>query len=325
MNPSLETVWRELRPHLEWADGFNLVLLFADQPAPVETLRDRLDVSLHWRTLRLRVLDPESPTALVGLADKILTPRAGFGPLWVELWRQAEDPAWRQARTTLLHRLNERRGRLESVVRQPLVLVLPIAERSSIYALAPDLWAVRSFTAQLPGPNPTKMSYANPVIRYFVSYAHDDRHLKDGLMNPLKQFLDAANEYSFVTWDDTEILAGEGWHEMIQEAIVSCQLGLLMVSPAFLGSKYIQDHELRYFIDSNITVPGLEKRVIPVALKPIPFDYSMDLNGLEKLQFFRSKAGKTFQSCQTNNTREEFALELFQHIIKVVKRYAYYH
>jgi len=164
MNPSLVTVWRKLRPHLEWANGFNLVFLFADHPAAVETLRSRLDDSLHLRTLRLRVLNPESPTALVGLADEILTPRAGFGPLWVELWRQAEDQAWQQARTTLLHSLNERRGKLENVVRQPLVLILPTAERNHVYIMAPDLWAIRSFTGQLDAPTTVALTHPDSIL-----------------------------------------------------------------------------------------------------------------------------------------------------------------
>ena len=165
-NPALERIWRELRPHLEWANGFNLVFLFADHPAAVDALRSRYDESLHLRTLRLRVLDPESPEALAGLADDMLTPRPGFGPLWVELWRQGEDSAWRQARAGLLQALNERRSGLESVVRQAVVLVLPIAERRQVYILAPDLWAVRSFTAQLAGPVATPpCCYFNPRSR----------------------------------------------------------------------------------------------------------------------------------------------------------------
>ncbi len=156
--PSLESIWLELRPHLEWANGFNLVFLFADNPGPVGLLRQRFDDSLHLRTLRLCVMDPSSPEELTGLAELLLTHRAGFGPLWVELWRQGEDPAWRRARIQLLHQLNERRSVLEREIRQPVVLVLPLAERGNVYTYAPDLWAVRSFTARLPTVAPTHPS-----------------------------------------------------------------------------------------------------------------------------------------------------------------------
>jgi tetratricopeptide (TPR) repeat protein len=162
--PSLESIWRELRPHLEWANGFNLVFLFADNPGPVGLLRRRFDDSLHLRTLRLRVMDPSSPEELAGLAEQLLTLRAGFGPLWVELWRQGEDPAWRRARVQLLHQLNERRSILEREIRQPVVLVLPLAERSQVYISAPDLWAVRSFTAQLPTLAPSRPDTILPSV-----------------------------------------------------------------------------------------------------------------------------------------------------------------
>jgi hypothetical protein len=52
-------------------------------------------------------------------------------------------------------------GKFESVdvppgaqrfVRRPMVLVLAQDERGRFYIEAPDLWAVRSFTAELPAP-----------------------------------------------------------------------------------------------------------------------------------------------------------------------------
>jgi len=169
---------------------------------------------------------------------------------------------------------------------------------------------------------PTEIRDRKPVIRYFVSYAHDDKNLKDKLLKPLKQHLAIAKDYCFEAWDDSEILAGEHWHERIQAAIAHCQFGLLLVTPAFLGSTYIQDHELRAFVASNLVDPEPGKWAIPVALKPIPFDGSIDLKGLEQLQVFRDGAEKAFNACSTSRTRDKFALELFQQILKIVKRYA---
>ncbi|MGH8657191.1 MAG: hypothetical protein ACREV4_01520 [Gammaproteobacteria bacterium] len=146
---TLETVWRELRPHLEWAQGFSLVLLFARHPQPITLLRQRLDDSLQLRTLRLCVLAPQSLAEVGQLAEAILNAHPGpaSGPLWVELWRYAHEPDWRQARALLLHRINERRFLLERDVRRPLVLVLPPEDRGGLYARAPDLWAIRSSRA----------------------------------------------------------------------------------------------------------------------------------------------------------------------------------
>ncbi len=189
--------------------------------------------------------------------------------------------------------------------------------------IAPTWFQDRHVETQLIGNFlKTEMRDGKPVIRYFVSYAHDDDDLKEKLLKPLKQRLAIAKDYCFEAWDDGEILAGERWHEQIQAAVAHCQFGLLLVSPAFLGSAYIKNHELPAFVTSNLAVPEPEKQAIPVALKRIPFDNSVDLKGLEQRQVFHDRAGKTFQERSSKpKTREGFASELFQQILKIVKRY----
>jgi hypothetical protein len=168
----------------------------------------------------------------------------------------------------------------------------------------------------------TEMRDGKPVIRYFVSYAHQDRKLKDELLKRLKARLAIAKEYYFDLWDDGEILAGERWHEQIQAGVAHCQFGLLLVSPDFLGSSYIKDHELPAFVASNLATSEPEKRAIPVALTRIPFDNSIDMKGLEQLQVFHDGTGKAFEERSTSKTRNDFASELFQQILKIVKRYS---
>ncbi|MCX7110039.1 MAG: TIR domain-containing protein [Proteobacteria bacterium] len=168
---------------------------------------------------------------------------------------------------------------------------------------------------------PPEMRDGKPLLRYFVSYAHDDCVLKDRLLKHLELLLEIARDYRFVAWDDGEILVGEGWHEQIQQAIKHCHFGLIMVSPAFLGSAYIGKHDLPSLVANNIVIPGTERRVIPVALKHILFDGSMDLKGLEKLQFFRYGAGRAFQELNNENSRNKFVTELFQYIIKILNHY----
>jgi hypothetical protein len=164
-SPALEAIWRDLRPHLEWAQGFTLVFLFAAHPAPVRFLHRRLEESLQLRTLRLTILAPSAPAELPHLVEEILAvrPDPGRGPLWVELWRGTDEEGWPAARRQALHRLNERRTLLERDVGLPMVLILPVAERGRVYVDAPDLWAVRSFTAELPAPGtPAKVSERTP-------------------------------------------------------------------------------------------------------------------------------------------------------------------
>ena len=168
----------------------------------------------------------------------------------------------------------------------------------------------------------TEKYNGKPVIRYFVSYSHDDedKKLKADLLKRLKQSLDIASDYCFELWDDAEILPGERWHQQIQHAIDRCHFGLLLVSKAFLGSAYIKNHELPAFVASDLLNPEPEKRVIPVALKRVPIDRSIDLKGLEHLQIFHDSAGKTFQE-RSGRTRDEFTEALFQQILKIVRRH----
>jgi hypothetical protein len=153
-NPALEEIWRELRPHLEWAQGFALVFLFAGHPAPIEFLRRRLEDSLQLRTLRLTIVAPATPGEVPRAVEELLAirPEPGRGPLWFELWRGSAEKGWPTARRQALRRLNERRFLLEQDVAVPVVFVLPREERAKVYIDAPDLWAVRSFTAELPAP-----------------------------------------------------------------------------------------------------------------------------------------------------------------------------
>jgi len=104
-------------------------------------------------------------------------------------------------------------------------------------------------------------------VRFFVSYAHDDKELKERLLTYLKPMLELAPGYDLVLCDDTEILIGENWHEEIRKAVDSCQFGLFLVTAAFLNSKHIIRHEFEAFVGSNVSGRDSGKRVIPVALK----------------------------------------------------------
>jgi len=93
----------------------------------------------------------------------------------------------------------------------------------------------------------------------------------------------------------------------------------LLVSTDFLSSQYIKDHELSAFVASDPTAPEPGKRVIPVALRSIPFDNSIDLKGLERLQFFPERDQGSFDRLNDKRTREDFAERLFQQILKTVE------
>lgn len=77
------------------------------------------------------------------------------------------------------------------------------------------------------------------MIRYFVSYAHDDDPLASELVGRLHTRLKTSTKYQFERWDDKMIAPGTRWREEIKKAIASCPVGLPLVSPALLASNFI--------------------------------------------------------------------------------------
>lgn len=143
-----------------------------------------------------------------------------------------------------------------------------------------------------------------------VAYAHSNKELANSFLSKLKDMLAPSKKYEYVLWKDTRLLVGEEWENQIIEARDKCDLGLLLVSPAFLASKFISEKELPVFVSG-------EKSSIPVMLQPVDFSRH-DLKGLEKRQIFRLdfegfKEPRAYGECKKQR-RETFVLELFKAI-----------
>ena len=159
---------------------------------------------------------------------------------------------------------------------------------------------------------------ANPkrLVRYFVSYAHADDKLPGKLLAELDKQLGACKDFDFKRWHDTDLLIGEKWHDEIQKAVLDCDFGLLLVSPAFLSSKYIGEHELPAFVSG-------EKPFMPVGLCRIDFK-NQDTKGLHDLQVFlhatpNGKTRKCFADC-SGKVAGDFAHSLFGRITAYLKK-----
>lgn len=148
-------------------------------------------------------------------------------------------------------------------------------------------------------------------VTLFVSYARANRVLASKFLEKFSDSVGPARNYKYSFWRDGNILVGEGWHEEIQRAIEESEMGLLLISPAFLASQYIEEKELPKFVGRRA------KPVIPVMLQPVDLDLH-DLKGLKHRQIFRlDRTGfrnpKSFAEC-TGQQRDDFALGLFRQV-----------
>lgn len=148
-------------------------------------------------------------------------------------------------------------------------------------------------------------------LSFFVSYARANKSMATRLLEKYKEQIGASKFYDYRLWQDTEILAGEKWHQEIQNALAQCDLGIILLSPSFLGSTYIKESELPIFTGNDA------KLVIPVMLQPISFDRH-SLMGIQEYQIFRLDADgfkepRSFGECKAPR-QDDFVRELFNQI-----------
>lgn len=146
-------------------------------------------------------------------------------------------------------------------------------------------------------------------IKLFLSYARRDGKVEE-FLTKLKEFLAASKSYDYDIWkDNINVLVGEDWNKEIQDAINDCHLGLLMLSPLFLGSEYITEKELTNFGKDK------KKPIIPVLLNEVDFK-RMDLKGINSAQIFAlDKEGRrlSYEKCR-GSSKNDFVAGLFSQL-----------
>ncbi len=149
---------------------------------------------------------------------------------------------------------------------------------------------------------------------FFVSYAHADTRLAKAFMDSFRQQATPSKAFDHRLWRDIALLVGEAWRHEIETALVESDFGLLLLSPAFLGSAFIKDVEL----------PAMgTKPIFPVLLKDVDFKHH-DLMGLDQAQiYFQTRQNghrRAFQDCRDASAKDGFVLELFDQVERRLRK-----
>jgi hypothetical protein len=111
------------------------------------------------------------------------------------------------------------------------------------------------------------------IFTVFISYAHKDNDDSDQNKRWLDRLLEHLEplvlQNQICKWSDKELEIGDSWHEQIQSNLQSAKVAVILVSPAFLASKYIRNSELPILLKNakdNGTV------ILPIILRHCLFE-----------------------------------------------------
>lgn len=121
------------------------------------------------------------------------------------------------------------------------------------------------------------MTDADNTIRVFCSYAHDDDRLREKLAT---QLIVLQRSRKIGLWSDHDITGGHEWHARIKDELAAAHLVLLLVSPSFLASLYINEVELDESIRRH---EAGDLRVVPIILEPCLWQEDPRLKKLQAL------------------------------------------
>ena len=157
------------------------------------------------------------------------------------------------------------------------------------------------------------------TVRYFVSYSHEDRKPVDSLSRLLDERLRLCKGFKFERWRDKEAMVpGENIPNGVGRAIDRCEIGLQMVSFAYMASKFIRDNERPRFAAREDDWSGTKRLGFPIALDRFDFEtYDLEEFG-GHLLFLHDGGG--YRGLDPK-ARIAFADACMKKILQAVRRY----
>ena len=151
----------------------------------------------------------------------------------------------------------------------------------------------------------TRITSSSSSSNIFISYSQKDDLWKERFRIHLG-FLERQGLVKL--WSDQESLeVGEDWYSAIEQAISQAKIVLLLVSPHFLNSKFVAEHEIPRFLERRQQGELLMYAVIcePCAWKAVDW--------LSRMQI-RPRRGKPLSSDFTKKEVEKVLAELAEEI-----------
>lgn len=116
-------------------------------------------------------------------------------------------------------------------------------------------------------------------MKIFISYSRQDSHFALRLAHSL-------HSVGVITWMDIkDIPAGVRWSTGIQEGLKSCDIMIVIISPASMASQNVED-EWSYFVDEK-------KPLIPLLWKPAEVHYQ--LRRIQYIDFYSQEYALAFR------------------------------
>jgi hypothetical protein len=125
----------------------------------------------------------------------------------------------------------------------------------------------------------------------FISYSHRDKKFLEELLVHLKPYLRTG---AITPWADTQIAPGSQWFDEIQKGLVGTAAAVLLVSPDFLASDFIHEHELGPLL-KEAKAGGVRILWIPIrasAYEETPLKHYQAVSPPEKPLDQMTKAGR---------------------------------